>query len=460
MDLYNYKSEIEKLIDEGIGIEEIAFQLECSSQDIKSILDSKSKIIDTGKDVKKPLKTETKKSRLDTMREKYKRCFNQLSIAAEELKVDPAFVNLVMEKIKSLYTDLQSADSLNKRGFAFTNIVQSLRKIRYYEVPMEDCKYLSDMLEDEKVKDISKWVYPNRSGYKLVTEANKIVDRKKGDSLLKKASETSDVEELDAITKSFRKISDMNFYLKMTLDKIEQRKSELKKGEIYKKIKYDISEETNVILRKMVNGTLTREEFDAYLEKEAEARKSKISSFGAPKGLDSYRKQVIISLKMILNDRGDIYKIEDIDNFRPFYFEYLNSSSQGETGYVNMVVSNLISSKDFKGAKEFCSRYTSGGWYTQERYPLYKSVREVEKRIAYAELGDTIANKLNNRVSYEDDEQFLDSLISRFKSSNGVNFSNIKLGKNIFESRDITLFDVWYSEEERMQLGIKKGVSK
>ena len=460
MNLNNYKSEIKELIGEGIGIEEIAFQLECSSQDIKNVLDSDSEIIGTKTDLKNPLKSEVKKSRMDIMREKYRSYFNQLSLAVGELKADPIFVNKVMANIRALYTDLQGTDSINKRGLTFYNIVQALRKIRYYEVSMEDCKYLSDMLEDVKVTEISKWIYPNRSGYKLVTEANNIVDRKKGDSLLKRASETTDIEELDSIIKSFRNLSDKNFYLKMTLDKIEQRKSEFKKGEIYKKIKYDISEETNNILRKMVNGTLTQEEFDAYLEKEAEARKCKIASFGAPKSLDSYKKQAIISLKMILNDRGDIYKIDDVDNFRQAYFDYLDNSSQGETGFVNIVVSNLISSRDFKSAKDFCSRYTSGGGYTLERYPLYKSVRELEKRIAYAELGNTIENKLNNRVSYEDDEQFLDSLISRFKSSNGVNFSNIKLGKNIFESRDITLFDVWYSEEERLQLGIKKGVSK
>ncbi len=476
MDLKKYEKSLKELMKRGMTSKDIAFQLGCEVKDVMEAVlahDGTDTSIEpiahvttyinrkpgkpkgsTNSQSKKGKATQSQSNRMDIMREKYRAEYRGQPLSTATAKSDPEYVEKILDSISLDFDKLQSSIEKKKREELFIRIMKSFNAFEPYEISIDNCDYLSRILSDRSIQSFANDCLINKFGRDYIFNAKKIINSRRNHILLKMASEANTSKELTRILRLYGKEESTTIYDGGTLEKIERKRQALFQAESRRNYYNNIGIEVDTVLCDVASGSITEEEFERFVVNATQRRMEKAGTSRNRK-IEDERKQVIKNIRVLLAELGKRYKIEDVEAFKEFYLRFLDVSSQGEAGYMNMVVANMLANHQYDEAKAFCSKYTDVEITTGTQFELAKQAEGVKKKIELKRAGTTFLNRLNNKKSDEDDEIFLKSFELSLLNQGVSKLTDIKLGKNNTGTKDITLFDIWYDERARLNFGNK-----
>ena len=318
-------------------------------------------------------------------------------------------------------------------------ILTQLKKIEGYQLTINQAEKLNFLIQSEVLEGLN--LNPtDKINYYLKINKKTIV-RKLIEAIDISQAETQDIEELKKLEKKITaKIQQSNPVITGAMrTKIKNKILRINQQKAIDKIRNDVPENIELIIKDLAKGTLDVQAANEILEDEAKKRVE-----GKPKTRftlteEQEKRQSLIQIKKILMENPEQYHIEKPEVTIMQIEELCNG---GLEQAIRTVVKNLTGIKDFERAKEVCDKFSS----RNDENQIAKYIMKLKKEIKNDEIGEMVLKGINMNGTYEEERAYLE-LIEKGLKLGRVKLEAVSLGKSQDGLKNITLADIWIDEE-------------
>lgn len=445
---YNEVKEIKNLIKKGFDLELISFELDIPIEKVRQYkleLESMRKNDSVKHSAKEIIESKNKQAHLkfEQMREKYEELFFEDG-KVETKKTqkitnrDDKLINLIISQIEEIENEMKQLPKNDRRRNA-NLILTQLKKIEGYQLTINQAEKLNFLIQSEVLEGLN--LNPtDKINYYLKINKKTIV-RKLIEAIDISQAETQDIEELKKLEKKITsKIQQSNPVITGTMrTKIKNKILRINQQKAIDKIRNDVPENIELIIKDLAKGTLDVQAANEILEDEAKKRVE-----GKPKTRftlteEQEKRQSLIQIKKILMENPEQYHIEKPEVTIMQIEELCNG---GLEQAIRTVVKNLTGIKDFERAKEVCDKFSS----RNDENQIATYIMKLKKEIKNDEIGEMVLKGMNMNGTYEEERAYLE-LIEKGLKLGRVKLEAVSLGKSQDGLKNITLADIWIDEE-------------
>ena len=450
-------NEIKELIKKGFDLELISFELDIPIEEVKQLkleLEAErknnfTKQYDNGRTINNEIKNSNLK--MEQIRIRYKKLFFKSNkIDTEQTinlkKQNDELVNSAILEIEKIEKILKNNEGHSKKEIKEMSktINTELKRIEEYQLTAEQAEKLYYLINSKTLKEIDLGNNEKKYNYRM-SRNRKIILRKLTEAIDLVQSQTEEVEELKKLERKLTfEIQKNNQILIGTVkSKIENKILKINQQKAIDKIRNDVPENVELIIKSLAKGTLDINKADQIIEKEAEKRiesKSK-NKFALTK--EQEKNQILMQIRTGLMEKSEQYNIENPEKTIMLMEELNNGKIELA---VRTVVKNLINRKEFEKAKEVCKKFSS----KDKESSLSIYIRDLKKEIRNNEIGDFVLRGINMKGTPEEKSKFIELIEKGIRQKN-INLDAVPLGKSQDGLKNITLADIWTDEKERIR---------
>lgn len=450
-------NEIKELIKKGFDLELISFELDIPIEEVKRLkleLEAErennfTKQYDNERIINDEIKNANLK--MQQIRRRYRKIFFKSNkIDTEQTinlqKQNDELVNsaiLEIEKIEEILKNNEGHSQKEIKELSKT-IITELNKIEEYQLTVEQAEKLYYLINSKTLKEIELGNNEKKYNYRM-SRNRKIILRKLTEAIDLVQSQTEEVEELKKLERKLTfEIQKNNQILIGTVkSKIENKILKINQQKAIDKIRNDVPENVELIIKSLAKGTLDINKADQIIEKEAEKRiESKLKNkFALTK--EQEKNQILMQIRTGLMEKSEQYNIENPEKTIMLMEELNNGKIELA---VRTVVKNLINRKEFEKAKEVCKKFSS----KDKESSLSIYIRDLKKEIRNNEIGDFVLRGINMKGTPEEKSKFIELIEKGIRQKN-INLDAVPLGKSQDGLKNITLADIWTDEKERIR---------
>lgn len=434
------EEEIIELVKCGCDPELIAFECDVPIDEIKEIINYEAK--------RTFLKRESK---MNKIRVKY---FNQYySYNSDDGKITSLEPTLKdKEKVQDMI------DYLNREQKNIENASESTRKAllrsMLTELKILDTSKMTLEQAEEIEKMLCKKEFENivsvRRGQKGIRgfHSRRVKTEKTIAQLVEeKAKKTTDVQELRELRKKITPaMAKGNLLIANIKGRIENKITNLNSKIVQYEMRNNVSPEIREIVEELAKGTLDRRKAQQTILEEAHKKSEEIRN--NPNGravlsVQQYERQIAIQIRTLLSEQGYNFPIKDTKKEMQELSEFPEKISSSQA--FKVVVDNLASQEKYKQAIELCDKNISKMSFEGGETLVSQAARSKKRELKLRQIGSMIKEKIENKVSDEDDQMFMTLLEKRLESEK-IGLDTISIGKDSSQIRTIKLSDIWYEK--------------
>lgn len=444
---YNEVKEIKNLIKKGFDLELISFELDIPIEKVRQYkleLESMIKNDLVKHSAKEIIESKNKQAHLkfEQMREKYEELFFEDG-KVETKKTqkitnrDDKLINLIISQIEEIENEMKQLPKNDRRNANL--ILTQLKKIEGYQLTINQAEKLNFLIQSEVLEGLN--LNPtDKINYYLKINKKTIV-RKLIEAIDISQAETQDIEELKKLEKKITaRIQQSNPVITGAMrTKIKNKILRINQQKAIDKIRNDVPENIELIIKDLAKGTLDVQAANEILEDEAKKRVEGKTKTRFTLTEEQEKRQSLIQIKKILMENPEQYHIEKPEVTIMQIEELCNG---GLEQAIRTVVKNLTGIKDFERAKEVCDKFSS----RNDENQIATYIMKLKKEIKNDEIGEMVLKGINMNGTYEEERAYLE-LIEKGLKLGRVKLEAVSLGKSQDGLKNITLADIWIDEE-------------
>lgn len=446
----NEIEEVKKLIKNGFDLELISFELDIPIEEIKqckleleTIKQPNSTKIYSAKEI---IDSENKQahSKMQQMRERYKKLY--FTSNKIEVKQPKELPRQKVEQIKSVIAEIEeiveSIKELPKkeRRKEVNAILTKLKQIEEYQLTIEQAEKLHYILQSEELKKLNSSITDKIDFY--MNRSRKIIIKKLAEAIDIAQAQSDELEELKGLERKLTMGMQQNNQIVVgaVRSRIGNKISKIIQQKAIDRIRNDIPEDIEFIIREIAKGTLDVQIANEIIDKEAKKRMK-----GKPKNKFSLteeqeKRQILIQIRTVLIEKSEQYHIENPEKTILQIKELCGGELEQA---IRTVVKNLTNVKDFERAKEVCNRFSSKD---NERL-LPTCIRDLRKQIRNDEISDIVLKGINMKGTEREERTYFELIEKGLKMGN-IKLGAVSLGKSQDGLKNITLADIWADENQ------------
>lgn len=431
------KEEIIELVKYGCDPELIAFEFNIQIDEIKKVIDTEAK--------KTFLSRESKmnKIRVKYFNQYYSYDSNDGNVASmEPTPQEEKKVQEVIDYLKREQENIENMSDFNRK--ALLNVMlKELKILDTTNSTLEQTEEIKEMIDRDEFKNISK-----KRGEKGVREfylRKKRIEKRYSQLIEEKAKKTTNIAELKELKKKITpEMARENLLVSNIRGRIETKIADINSKMTQYEMRNNVSPEIRGIIIAIAEGTLDMQEAQQTILKEAQKRAEEAKK--APNGRvflseKQYERQIAIQIRTLLSEKGNDYRIKDAKKGMQILSEFPDRIPSSQA--FRVVVDNLASQEKFKQAIDLCNSNISRMTFEGGETLISQAARSKKREIALRQIGSMIKEKIENKVSDEDDQMFM-SLLERRLENEKIRLDAIQIGKDSSQTKSIRLSDIWY----------------
>ena len=450
---YDTENEIKKLIKAGFDLELISFELDIPVEELKHIQEEM-------KIEEKILKSTTAKRynaiemiekeneiihlKMQQVRQRYDKLYLASDkeevkkiekISDEELKV----IDSIIKNIEESIAKMNEQDKKEKRKTA--NIVLSqLKQIEQYQLTVEQAEKMNYLMNSKQLEKLR--LNANDHIEQYMKRYGRIMVKKLAEAVDIAQSQTQDLDELRVLKRKItnKMLQDNPIVVGTVKTKIENKILRISQQNARDRIRNNVSANVENIISDLAQGTLDIQLANQIINEEANKRMDSKPKTRFSLTKEQERKQILIQIKTCLMEKAEKYHIENPEITVMKIVELCDGNMEDA---IRIVIENLIKVKDFERAKETCKQISE----KKKGESFLATMKLLKNRIRNAEIGDIVLKGINAE-SLEEEKMYF-GLIEKGLKMGNVKLAAIPLGKSSDGLRNITLANIWETENER-----------
>ena len=450
----NEIKQIKKLIKNGFDLELISFELDIPIDEIKQCMSEAETIKKPNSfrtySAKEIIDNENKQAHLkiQQIRERYKKLFfasnkTEMKQIKELPRKKVEKINLVIEEIEKIVKSIKGLPEKERRKGA-NEILIKFKQIENYQFTIEQAEKLNYLLQSEELKKLNSSTTDKIDFY--MNRSRKTVIKKLAEAIDIAQAQSDELEELKVLERKLTMKMQQNAQIVVgaVKSRIGNKISKITQQRAIERIRNDIPEDIEFIIKELANGTL-----DMQLANEIIDEKTKERIENKPKTRFSLteeqeKRQILIQIRTVLMEKSEKYYIENPEKTVMLIQELCGGELEQAIG---IVVKNLISIKDFERAKEVCDSFSSKDSQTS----ILVYIRRLRKQIRNDEISNIVLKAIN-MTGTEREERVCLELIEKGLKMGNVKLDAVSLGKSQDGLRTITLADIWIDERKEEKI--------
>lgn len=433
------EEEIIELVRYGCDPELIAFEFDVPINEIKETINAEAK--------KTFLSRESKmnKIRVKYFNQYYSYDSNDGNVASmEPTPQEEKNVQEVIDYLKREQENIENMSDFNRK--AILNVMlKELKILDTTNSTLEQTEEIKKMIDRDEFKNISK-----KRGEKGVREfylRKRRVEKRYSQLIEEKAKKTTDIKELIELKKKITpEMARENLLISNIKGRIENKITTINSKVMQYEMRNNVSPEIRGIVIDIAEGTLNMQEAQQTILKEAHKRveeAKKATNGRVALSEQQYERQIAIQIRTLLSEQGNDYRIKDVKNSMQVLSEFPEKIPSSQA--FRVVVDNLASQEKFKQAIDLCNSNISRMTFEGGETLISQAARSKKREIALRQIGSMIKEKIENKVSDEDDQMFM-SLLERRLENEKIRLDAIQIGKDSSQTKSIRLSDIWYEK--------------
>ena len=447
----NEIEEVKKLIKNGFDLELISFELDIPIEEIKQCkleLETMKKPNSTRTySAKEIIDSENKQahSKMQQMKERYRKLyFTSNKIEVKQPKELPRQkveqINSVIAEIEEIVESIKELPKKERRK-EVNAILTKLKQIEGYQLTIEQAEKLHYILQSEELKKLNSSITDKIDFY--MNRSRKIVIKKLAEAIDIAQAQSDELEELKGLERKLTiEMQQSNQIVVGTVSsRIRNKISKIIQQEAIDKIRNDIPENIEFIIKEIANGTLDIQTANKLIAKEAKKRIENKPKTRFSLTEEQEKGQILIQITTALIEKPEQYHIENVEKTIMQIQELCGGNLEQA---IRTVVKNLTNIKDFERAKKVCDKFSS----KDNESPLSRCIRRLRKQIKNDEISDIVLKGINMDGTIEEERIYIEMIEKGLKMGN-IKLGAISLGKSQDGSKDITLADIWGGENQK-----------
>ena len=450
----NEIKEVKKLIKSGFDLELISFELDIPIEEIKQckleLETIKQPNATKTYSAKEIIDSENKQahSKMQKMRERYKKLYftsNKIEVKQPKELPRQKFeqINSVIAEIEEIVKSIKELSKKERRKEVNT-ILTKLKQIEDYQLTIGQAEKLHFLLQTEELKKLNSSKTDKIDFY--MNRSRKIVIKKLAEAIDIAQTQSDELEELKRLERKLTMEMQQNNQIVVgaVKSRIGNKISKIIQQKAIDRIRNDISEDIEFIIREIANGTLDIQIANKIIDKEAKKRIEKKPKNRFSLTEEQEKRQILVQIRTVLIEKSEQYHIENPEKTILQIQELCGGELEQA---IRTVVKNLINVKEFERAKEVCNRFSS----KDNESSLSTYIRRLRKQIRNEQISDIVLKGLNLNGTEREERTYLELIEKGLKRRN-IKLSAISLGKSQDGLRNITLADIWEDENQKEKL--------
>ena len=447
----NEIEEVKKLIKNGFDLELISFELDIPIEEIKQCkleLETMKQPNSTKTySAKEIIDSENKQahSKMQQMKERYKKLyFTSNKIEVKQPKELPRQkveqINSVIAEIEEIVESIKKLPKKERRK-EVNEILPKLKQIEEYQLTIEQAEKLHYILQSEELKKLNSSITDKIDFY--MNRSRKIVIKKLAEAIDIAQAQSDELEELKGLERKLTIGMQQNNQIVVgaVKSRIGNKISKIIQQKAIDRIRNDVPEDIEFIIREIANGTLNIQIANKIIDKEAKKRVQKKPKTRFSLTEEQEKRQILIQIRTVLIEKSEQYHIENPEKT----ILQIQDLCGGELEQaIRTVVKNLTNVKDFERAKEVCNKFSSKD--NESLLSVY--IRKLKKQIRNDEISDIVLKGLNMNGTEREERTYFELIEKGIKMGN-IKLGAISLGKSQDGLRNITLADIWVDENQK-----------
>lgn len=447
----NEIEEVKKLIKNGFDLELISFELDIPIEEIKQCkleLETMKQPNSTKTySAKEIIDSENKQahSKMQQMKERYRKLyFTSNKIEVKQPKELPRQkveqINLVIAEIEEIVESIKELPKKERRK-EVNAILSKLKQIEEYQLTIEQAEKLHYILQSEELKKLNSSITDKIDFY--MNRSRKIVIKKLAEAIDIAQAQSDELEELKGLERKLTMGMQQNNQIVVgaVKSRIGNKISKIIQQKAIDRIRNDVPEDIEFIIREIANGTLNIQIANKIIDKEAKKRVQKKPKTRFSLTEEQEKRQILIQIRTVLIEKSEQYHIENPEKTILQIQELCGGELEQA---IRTVVKNLTNVKDFERAKEVCNKFSS----KDNESSLSVYIRKLRKQIRNDEISDIVLKGLNMNGTEREERTYFELIEKGIKMGN-IKLSAISLGKSQDGLRNITLADIWVDENQK-----------
>lgn len=433
------EEEIIELVKYGCDPELIAFEFDVPINEIKEKINADAQKTFANKESK------MNKIRVKYFNEYYSYNCNDGDVdSLEPTPNEEEIVQKTIDYIKREQENIEDMSEYNKKALLRSMLVE-LKILDTTKSTLEQTEEIKGIINRDEFKNLSK-----KRGDKGVREFNlrrKRIDKRIAQLVEKRARKTTDIAELRELKKKITPaMAKENLLISNLKGKIETKIVTINSQITQYEMRNNVSPEIRKIVVDLAKGTLDQREAQQIILKEAHKKAEQVKSNPNGKVILSeqqYERQIAIQIRILLSEQGYNFPIKDINNGLQILKTFPDRIPSTEA--FRVVIDNLASQEKYKQAIELCSKNISKMTFEGGETLISQAARSKKREIVLRQIGSMIKEKIENKVSDEDDQMFMTLLEKRLETEK-LKLDAIPIGRNSSQTKSIRLSDIWYEK--------------
>ncbi len=447
----NEIEEVKKLIKNGFNLELISFELDIPIEEIKQCkleLETMKQPNSTRTySAKEIIDSENKQahSKMQQMKERYRKLyFTSNKIEVKQPKELPRQkveqINLVIAEIEEIVESIKELPKKERRK-EVNAILSKLKQIEEYQLTIEQAEKLHYILQSEELKKLNSSITDKIDFY--MNRSRKIVIKKLAEAIDIAQAQSDELEELKGLERKLTMGMQQNNQIVVgaVKSRIGNKISKIIQQKAIDRIRNDVPEDIEFIIREIANGTLNIQIANKIIDKEAKKRVQKKPKTRFSLTEEQEKRQILIQIRTVLIEKSEQYHIDNPEKT----ILQIQELCDGELEQaIRTVVKNLTNVKDFERAKEVCNKFSS----KDNESSLSAYIRKLRKQIRNEEISDIVLKGLNMNGTEREERTYFELIEKGIKMGN-IKLGAVSLGKSQDGLRNITLADIWVDENQK-----------
>lgn len=436
------KTKIKEIIEKGFDLELISFELDIPMQELEMLVEElkqspKAKTYTAQEMISR--KNKEYHTKMEKMREKYswlywKRKPENKPVIQQATKEQLASIEDTITMMQLMVSKINNGDKKEKEKYILW-ISRELEKIKDYPLTIEQAETLYALINKGKIA----MNYKGKIGL--------VIDKREQDSIRKLVqaidiaqSQTESIEELRELERklSSEMLQKNQIFVGSVKSKIQNKICAIQQKMAISRMRNDIPETIEGIVKNIANGELDMLEAKEIIEQEAENRvnSNPKNKFSLTK--EKQIRQILIQIKTRLVDNAEQCPIKNPKKAVEAIQELCGDDIEQA---INVIIRNLIVRKEFKRAKQIYENL-------YDAHNLPKPIM-LKNEIVNAEMSDMILKMLKSDVTMQEEKRCIE-LVEEKLRKRSIKLNAISLGKSEDGLRTITLADIWQDEKQRI----------
>ena len=279
-----------------------------------------------------------------------------------------------------------------------------------------------------------------------MNRSRKIVIKKLAEAIDIVQAQSDELEELKGLERKLTMGMQQNNQIVVgaVKSRIGNKISKIIQQKAIDRIRNDISEDIEFMIREIANGTLDSQIANKIIVKEGNKTIEKKPKNRFSLTEEQEKRQILVQIRTVLIEKSEQYHIENPEKTILQIQELCGGELEQA---IRTVVKNLINVKEFERAKEVCNRFSS----KDNESSLSTYIRRLRKQIRNEQISDIVLKGLNLNGTEREERTYLELIEKGLKRRN-IKLSAISLGKSQDGLRNITLADIWEDENQKEKL--------